>query len=510
MKKILSLLTHRVVIVALCILVQLIVLVGMVLWFNDYFVYFYSFCLLLSGVSVMGILSGKSNPVYKLAWTIPILIFPIFGGLFYLMFGHNRESRRERGKMARITRRLQEVEASPLPPERLGRESRQASAQSRYISEASWCPLFQGTETEYLPSGEVAFERMKAGLEGAERYIFLEYFIIQEGVMWDSILEILVRKARAGVDVRVIYDDIGCMFTLPYGYRKTLEEMGIHCCVFSPFVPVLSSRFNNRDHRKITVIDGYVGFTGGINLADEYINAIEKHGHWKDTAVMLKGEAVWSLTVMFLSMWDFLRNEQEELEAFFPDPLRYPALEGDGFVQPFCDSPMDEEAVGENIYLNLINRAERYVYINTPYLIIDNEMVTALCLAAKSGVDVRIVTPYVADKWYVHAVTRSYYAQLIESGIKIYEYTPGFLHAKSFVVDDYCGVVGTVNLDYRSLYHHFECGVWMCGTSSLTALRDDYLETLEVCRPITLEACRSVAWYRRIGRSLLKIFAPLM
>ncbi|WP_343281846.1 phospholipase D-like domain-containing protein, partial [Ligaoa zhengdingensis] len=248
-----------------------------------------------------------------------------------------------------------------------------------------------------------------------------------------------------------------------------------------------------------------------INLADEYINAYPKHGHWKDCGIMLKGDAVWSFTVAFLSMWDYLCGLPEnDYSRYRPTVHQAARPENDGFVQPFSDSPLDGEAVGETVYLNLINKAKQYLYISTPYLIIDNEMVTALSIAAKAGVDVRITTPHVADKWFVHAVTRAYYEQLLEAGVKIYEYTPGFIHAKTFVVDDEYAVVGSINLDYRSLYLHFECAAWLYGTQSVLAARDDYQKTLEFCHQITLEECRQVKWYRRIGRAILRAFAPLM
>ncbi|MEG1778081.1 MAG: cardiolipin synthase, partial [Angelakisella sp.] len=366
------------------------------------------------------------------------------------------------------------------------------------------------TETEYLSSGEMKFERMLEELRKAEHFIFLEYFIIQEGVMWNAILEVLCQKAKEGVDVRIIYDDMGCIMTLPYGYDKKLEEMGIKCARFNPFIPILSIRFNNRDHRKICIIDGDIGITGGINLADEYINAIDKHGHWKDTAILLRGAAVWNLTVMFLSMWDYLRDSHDDCRLYRPGLYHPLPQANDGYVQPFADSPLDGESVSETVYLNMINKAERYIYITTPYLIIDNEMVVALQTAAKNGVDVRIITPHIADKWYVHAVTRAYYESLVECGVRIYEYTPGFIHAKTYVCDDKYAVVGTINMDYRSLYLHFECGAWLCDSSGVFAVRDDFTKILEVSGEVTLQQCRDVSWVRRLGRGLLKSFAPLM
>ena len=330
--------------------------------------------------------------------------------------------------------------------------------------------------------------------------------------MWRTILDILEQKAAQGVDVRLIYDGFGCLTTLPYKYDKFLREKGIQCKVFNPFRPVLNIIQNNRDHRKICVIDGKTGFTGGINLADEYINQKERFGHWKDTAVMLKGDAVWSMTMMFLHMWNVVNGIQTPIDYAAHSPHAYhpEEFEGSGVVQPFTDTPLDGETLGENVYLNIINRAKRYVYICTPYLIIDNEMMTALCLAAKSGVDVRIMTPGVPDKKMVFLLTQSYYAQLIEAGVKIYEYQPGFLHAKSFVCDDEIAVVGTINLDYRSLYLHFEDGVWIYKNDVIRDILEDFLETMHYCDPISLEFCKNRNIFVRGFQSILRVFAPLL
>ena len=509
MKKILRFITQRVVITALLIVLQALLLFGFIWKLDNYFVYFYAGSVLLSLLITLGIINSKSNPAYKIAWLIPILLFPVFGGLVYLLFGSDRTGRYLRKKLQGIGTEMDNVigeahrrsGAEQLPPD--------AANQSRYISHCAYCPPYQNTTTEYLPLGEVKFERMVEELKKAKHYIFLEYFIIQEGKMWNTILDILRQKAAEGVDVRVIYDDMGCIMILPTGYDRTLEQMGIKCRIFNPFVPILSSRFNTRDHRKICVIDGNVGFTGGINLADEYINAYEKHGHWKDTSILLKGEAVFNLTVMFLSMWDYLDGTtgKTDYSRYYPTVWDENAK---GYVQPFADNPLDDEAVGETVYLNLINKAKRYVYITTPYLILSSEMFTALTSAAKCGVDVRIITPHVPDKWYVHAVSRSHYQPLIEAGVKIYEYTPGFIHAKTFVVDDDYAVVGTINLDYRSLYLHFECAVWMYQTPSVAQVRDDFFKTQQISQEITLEECRSLSFPRRLGRSVLRVFAPLM
>ena len=508
MKKILRFLTQRVVLTALLILIQALLLFGIIWKLNNYFIYFYAFSVLLSLLLTLRIINNKSNPAFKIAWLIPILLFPVLGGLVYLVFGSDRTGKYIRNKMGRIEKEMQD--GISKANERSGIEKMPPDVvnQSHYISNSAHCPPYKNTTVEYLPMGEVKFERMVQELKKAKRYIFMEYFIIQEGTMWNTILDVLEEKAKEGVDVRVIYDDMGCILTLPTGYEKTLREKGIQCQIFNPFIPILSSHFNTRDHRKICVIDGNVGFTGGINLADEYINGYEKHGHWKDTAILLKGEAVFSLTTMFLSMWDYLiKKEGEDYAAYYPDSWDENAQ---GIVQPFADNPLDDEAVGETVYLNLINKAKRYVYITTPYLILSNEMVTAMNTAAKSGVDVRIITPHVPDKWYVHAVSRSYYEMLVEAGVKIYEYTPGFVHAKTFVVDDEYAVVGTINLDYRSLYLHFECAAWMYKASCVTDVRDDFLKTQQMSQEITLEECRNFSIPRRLGRSVLRVLAPLM
>lgn len=511
MKKLIKLLFNRVTLVGAPILLQIFALV-MVIWrFSNYFVYFYAICTLLSVVALLRILSGKTNPAYKIAWIIPIMLFPIFGGLFYLMFGGNKLSKRSKKKMSAIQEKMTESHGQNKEiVQEIQLRDISAANQSRYIESYSYCPVYQNTSSEYLTPGERMYERLLAELKKAERYIFLEYFIINKGLMWDAILDILVEKAGQGLDVRVLYDDVGCLMTLPYGYDKQLEKMGIKCCVFNPFIPVLSTRVNNRDHRKIAVIDGYTAFTGGINLADEYINAYEKYGHWKDSAILIQGDAVWSFTVMFLSLWSHQKRIDEDYEQYRPVAKPERSFASDGYVQPFSDSPLDDESIGETVYLNLISKAEQYIYINTPYLILDNVMTTALCSAAKRSVDVRIVTPHIPDKWYVHAVTRANYDVLVESGVKVYEYTPGFIHSKTIAVDDDLAVVGTINFDYRSLYLHFECGVWLFQTQSVLEVKEDFLKTLEQCESITKEYCRAVKWYKRLGRSVLRVFAPLM
>ncbi|NBG88417.1 cardiolipin synthase [Isachenkonia alkalipeptolytica] len=505
---------HRVAYLLVAFLLQIALIIGVLLGFQAYFVVFYGFSILLSIAVVIWVINKNIHPEYKLVWVIPILLFPIFGGLFYLMMAQNRISRNARRKMGHLMEKSGEVLPKNMEiPKKMDETNRDAANQIRYINDFGLYPPYKKTQTYYLETGERKFEKLIEKLHEAEKFIFLEYFIIAEGKLWNKILDILKQKVKEGVDVRVIYDDVGCMLTLPKNYHLTLEAMGIKTCVFNPVIPVLSSLHNNRDHRKIAVIDGKVAFTGGINIGDEYINVYEKHGHWKDSSVMIQGEGVWSFTVMFLSLWDYLRDE---VEGFLPFKNKYSKEElqklekEPGVVQPFFDSPLDGETVGENVYLNLITKAKKTICITTPYLILDHGMLTAITSAAKSGVDVRIITPHIPDKWYVHKVTRSYYGMLINSGVKIYEYTPGFIHSKTFIVDDEYGVVGTINMDYRSLYLHFECGVWMHEASSLEAMKADFFETLGKCHQVEFREVSGASWPRVLGRSVLRLFSPWM
>lgn len=500
---------QRVILLVSSFILQIGIISFFLLKYSESFFDFYLASLTLSIIIVFIIINNKSNPSYKIAWIVPVMIFPIFGGLFYLLYGGNKLSTREKLKM--VIQNIEMTNSLKQDDEiikKIGDKSIYAKNQSEYILNYAKCPVYNNTETTYFKIGEEKFEALLRELKKAEKFIFLEYFIIQEGKMFNSILEILEEKAKQGVDVRLIYDDVGCIVTLPHNYKNTLEAKGIKCRVFNPIKPFFTRRLNNRDHRKIVVIDGDVGFTGGINLADEYINEYEKHGYWKDAGIMLKGDAVWNLTVMFLSMWDYIDNKEEDYIKFKPSKNKY--YNSKGYVQPFDDSPLINEPIGETVYLNLINKAKEYIYINTPYLIIDNEMATALKIAAKSGVDIKIVTPYIPDKKFVHAVTKSYYESFIKDGIEIYEFTPGFMHAKTFVVDDEYGVVGSINLDFRSLYLHYECGVWLYKTESIKSMKDDYLETLKRCHKVTMEECKNTSSIRKVLRLIIRMFAPLL
>ena len=499
------------VIVGVLLFIQLFILFMSIWRLGEYFVYLYIAFNIISILAVWYILNKKDNPSYKLAWVIPILLFPVFGGLFYIFVGGDKVSKTFRRKFnLSVDESIKYLPENKEIEAEISQEKQSIARQSQYITRVAGYPIYKNTQTQYLSPGETFFDKLIEELKKAEHFIFMEYFIIDEGYMWETILTVLEEKAKQGVDVRMMYDDAGTIQTLPYKYHETLKKKGIKVAVFNEIKAQLSLKFNNRDHRKITVIDGYRGFSGGINLADEYINKIVHFGHWKDAAIYLEGEAVLSLTSMFLQVWSYSTGEPVDLRKYTPKLYAKGTFESDGYVQPYGDSPLDDEPVGENVYLNMINRATDYVYINTPYLIVDNELVTALTLAARSGVDIRIVTPHIPDKWYVHILTRAYYPQLIEAGVKIYEYTPGFIHSKTFVADDEVGVVGTINLDYRSLYLHFECGVFLYKTQSIKDLKEDFLETLEICLPVTLEECNKVKWYVKFVRSIIRVMAPLM
>lgn len=513
LKKVAKLLFNRIFYVAAALLIQLGWIFITVLRLAGYSKYFSIGINILGTLVVLWIVNKKMNPSYKLGWTILIMAVPIFGLVLYLLFGKSRIATEMQSRFEKI-----QGESAPFLEEntetryRLEQEDFSASNQSEYITRLSGYPLHEHTTAEYFQVGDDMFPVLVRELEQAQHYIYIEYFIINDGIMWRTILDILERKASEGVDVRLIYDGFGCLTTLPHKYYEFLREKGIQCKVFNPFRPILNIIQNNRDHRKICVIDGHTGFTGGINLADEYINQKERFGHWKDTAIMLKGEAVWNMTVMFLHMWNVINGRREELDFshYLPHQYHPGAFEGSGYVQPFCDTPLDEEIVGENVYLNIINRARHYVYICTPYLIIDNEMMTALCLAAKSGVDVKIMTPGVPDKKMVFLLTQSYYEQLLEAGVEIYEYQPGFLHAKSFVCDDEIAVVGTINLDYRSLYLHFEDGVWLYKNTVIRDILEDFLETVDYCHKIDIAFCKNRNIVIRGIQSIMRLLAPML
>lgn len=489
-------------------ILQILVLFGVFRWMGDYLSYFYGGMTALTLGVVVYILNNRDNPYYKLAWIIPILVIPVFGALFYLFIslelGLGVAKKRMKVVLEQTKPYLTQKESVM---EKLKQEDEGVHNLANYIGTTGGYPVYRNTRTKFFPLGEDKYGELLRQLELAEEFIFMEYFIIEKGEMWDSILEILKRKAKAGVEVRLMYDGMCMLVLLPHNYPKELEASGIHCKMYAPIRPVLSSYQNNRDHRKITVIDGRVAFTGGVNLADEYINKKKRFGHWKDTAIMVDGDAVQSFTVMFLQMWNITEHRSEDYGRYMRTA---PKLPSDGYVIPYGDCPWDHEPVGEWVYMDMLNTAKHYVHIMTPYLILDHEMIVALTFAAKRGVDVRIIMPHIPDKLYAYLLARSYYEELIEAGVKIFEYTPGFVHAKIFVSDQEKAVVGTINLDYRSLYLHFECAAYLYRNSSILSIEEDYQKTLGQCQPVTLEECRHYPVVRRMAGSVLRFFAPLM
>ncbi|MEG2306285.1 MAG: cardiolipin synthase [Erysipelotrichaceae bacterium] len=510
MKKFLNFIRSKLFIIAMLILLQLAILLGIVLFLSEYFVSIYFLLIILSVIMSVYVINKNDNPSYKLAWVVMIMAAPIFGGLIYVLFGGQKVpkelQKRDHASQLEIQGMIKQEESIL---KKLEVEDPIAHKQANYIWKNADFPIYGKTQTTFFSVGEEKFKAMVEELEKAERFIFLEYFIIEEGVMWNKILEILQRKLKAGLDIRILYDDAGCINKLPNDYDKQLRKMGFKCKVFNPIVPRLAMQMNNRDHRKILIIDGNVGMTGGINLADEYINVTHRFGHWKDCSVMLKGEAVWNFTLMFLQFWNYDEVNKDDYLNYIPDPRYFGDLEDDGYVQPFSDSPTDDEHVGEYTHINMINGANKYIYIATPYLVIDQEMKTALMLAAKNGVDVRILVPHIPDKWYVFALTRSNYKDLIDSGVKVYEYTPGFVHAKTFVMDDKMAIVGTVNMDFRSYYLHYECGVWFYKSKVVMDLKKDYLKTLTLSQEMSMEDCLKVKLPTRMLRAVLNLFSPM-
>lgn len=501
---------NRVVITALLVLMQIAFFLVMLLRLGDNYVWVSMVLRFITFWAVIYIIWKPNNPAVKLAWIVPILVFPLFGGMLYLCFGHVLVPKKLRDSMERTDKLVRKnlVQDQEIW-KGLEKEAPGEANLSSYIYTYGAAPVWDQTASQYFADGQTWWESLLADLEKAEHFIFLEFFIIKEGKMWDAVLDILERKVQEGVEVRLIYDDIGCVFLLPKYYDQILGKRGIKCVAFNRLVPFMSLVLNNRDHRKIVVIDGKAAYTGGINLSDEYINYEHPYGdYWKDTGIRIEGKAVWNFTVMFLQMWNMSRYTEEDYRRYFQPFDQMPGAEG--FVQPYVDTPFDDETLGENIYLNLIGGAERYIWIYTPYLVTDNEMITALKLAAKRGVDVRIVTPGVPDKKFVYWLTQSNYQNLIEAGVRIYQYKPGFIHAKCVLADDESATVGTVNFDYRSFYHHFECGVYLYRAQAVEQLKRDMEETFAVCEEITLSWCRDKFVKTNVIGPLLKLFSPLM
>ena len=505
-KNLLRIIFSRLGLVVITIIAELVLLVGAYLWAFSYFKWLVLVQFVFTIIMILYLFNCSMDASAKLTWLFLIMLAPVPASIFLWFtqknFGHRMVKERTAELIEATKDMLKQDKETLYAPELIESGTDDLC---RYVNRSGCFPIYKNTSTTFFPSGEAKFEAMLEELKKAEKFIFLEYFIITEGFMWGSILKILADKAAQGVDVRVMYDGMCEISTLTADYPKRLAKLGIKCKPFSAIHPFLSSHYNYRDHRKILVIDGKVAFNGGVNLADEYINKEERFGHWKDTAVMVKGQAVESFTLMFLQMWNLTEQDVKwdecKVEA---------SAESDGYVMPYCDCPLDGERVGESVYMDILYRAKHYVHIMTPYLILDNELETALKYAAQRGVDVKIILPGIPDKKIAYSLAKSHYSQLVKYGVKIYEYDPGFVHAKIFVSDNEKAVVGTINLDYRSLYHHFECATYMYKTSCVSEIEADYQETLKKCSAVTNESIKNEKIFYKVFGAIVKILAPLM
>ncbi len=491
-----------------------------------YLIYLFAYnsriALLVQGVvgvlaltSVLYIINKNDRPSSKLNWILIILIAPVFGVPFFLVCGEGSPTRKMRKKIEEAKKQNEEEAEKLLGTITQALPTNRAEGIQHYLFGRVHYPAYSDGDIAYYESGDSMFPVMLEELKKAKQYILVEYFIIAHGKMWGELLKILLQKAEEGVQIRILYDDFGCMTTLPPDYDKYLESLheNIHALAFNEVVPVFALRMNNRDHRKMLVVDGKVAFTGGINLADEYINEKMRFGYWKDTGVKVEGVCVRSFVLMFFSLWNAFYRERESLEKYLlptldKDMVPSKANKADYVIQPYDDSPLDDKSVGERVYVDAISRAAKYVYIFTPYLLPDDTLRLALVRAAERGVDVRIVTPGIPDKKMVYRLTRANYGILLKAGVKIYEYKPGFIHAKSIVCDDEYGVVGTINFDYRSLYLHFEDGVYFTEKKAIAALKTDCENTFAQCKECTKENTKR-GIFGRLVDSLLRVFETL-
>lgn len=495
----------------LMLLAQIAVFVLMFVWISDYSKALFGLSTLLSAILIIIEINRTEEPTFKMTWIMLIAIFPVFGALFYIYTRGQSISR----NIGDDYKKAQNANKQYLLPDEeltkaLAELDRQESSFAEYLSSYGGATAYSDTAVQYYPIGERMFEDMKRELLKAEKFIFMEFFIINTASrMWNEIFDILKQKVRQGVEVRILYDGMGCIGTMPRGYNEVLRRNGIKCRIFSPIVPLLSTHQNNRDHRKIIVIDGAVAFSGGINLADEYINAKVRFGHWKDTGFMLRGKAVAGYTAMFLEMWN-VNDDKTEDGGSYINASKEITTGADGFVIPFGDTPLDDVYVGKRAYLHNLDNASDYVYIMTPYLVIDNEMYESMKYAAQRGVAVKIIMPHIPDKSYAFYLARTYYRELLKAGIEIYEYTPGFVHAKMSVSDGCRAVIGTINHDYRSLYLHYECAAYMLNVPAILEMEGDFKETLGKSQQITLESLKHFNIFTRLIGHIVRLVAPLI
>lgn len=509
MKKFLKLIFSKKIIGALFLILQIVFIFKTIDRIYSFPTLIYGSATVASILAILWEINRNVSPGFKIIWIAIIGTMPFFGILLYIYVHLDIFNFGIKKKLTDINKNTKIYTKSNI--ESLNDISQQEFKESgifRYLHNYSDAPCFKNTSVQYFSLGEDMYAELIKDVKKAEKFIFIEYFIINENsYMWKNLEKILIEKAENGVDVRVIYDGMGSITTANHDFDNKINKLGIKCKVFSPVKPFISSSHNNRDHRKIFVIDGKIAYTGGVNFADEYINKKERFGHWKDSAVKLQGDAVNSFSLLFLKMWELVSKEKIKYDDFF---VSHDVKESNGYVSVFDDNPLDNERVSENVYLHMIDNANKYVYITTPYLILDDDLTDSLKFAAKRGVDVRITMPHIPDKWYAFMLARTYYPELIKSGVKIYEYTPGFIHAKSTVSDDARAFIGSANYDFRSLYLHYECGVYIYNNSVITELVSDYKSTLEKCHLFTLEDYKSLkVIYRLIGR-IIRFFAPLM
>lgn len=482
------------------------ILVG-VIELQSNFLPIYSLLELMGIITAIYIVNKRDNPSYKIAWIVFILALPVFGLIVYMMWGGQRTFPHLKKKMKTCCEKYEKyLEQDPAIPRLLQYEDSPRTRQAAYLCNESGFPVYKDTNVEYLSPGDKFLERLVEELSKAKKYIYLEYFILADGKMWNAVYNVLVEKAQNGVEVKVIFDDFGSIKRQHRDFVLRMKKHGIEVSIFCPIKPSLNIVMNNRNHRKIIIIDGNVAFTGGINIADEYINEFERFGYWMDCAVMIKGKAVDSFVVMFCTMWEYTTGKAVEIK----DKLISIPVQNESYVIPYCNSPMDSKSTAEGIYLQILNTAHKYVDIATPYLILDDKMKNAIILAAKSGVRIRIITPFIPDKKYVHPVTQYYYSELLEAGVKIYEYTPGFIHSKLFISDNSSATAGTVNMDYRSFFFHFECGIWFTNEDTVKTIEAHFEELLLDSKEIRQSDWEKRGMWLRFKQWILHLFSPLM
>lgn len=511
MKKIWRLLTSRYFLCALVILAELALLVTVYWYACLKFTPLYLVAAFASLVVFLYVINHYESPELKMPWLVIILATGVIGAFLFVLLTSNEHFKQTVSKFRTTCAKT----ARLLPKNNLRNLQKtdpEAYAEAHYITQTSGLPAYSGNKTTYYANGEAFWQALLEDLEKAKEFIMLEFFIVEPGEMWGSIVEILHRKVTEGVQVYLMYDDFGCINRLPRMFEKSMHDIGVHTLVANQIQPVLSRAYNNRDHRKIVVVDNKVSYTGGANLADEYVNRHQRFGVWKDSAVRIEGAATSSFTAMFLQLWNAQSPVALNSAQFLGKKLPKSQTVGpQNVIIPYGDGPhaFYPEEIGKGVYLNLINSAREYLYITTPYLICEYEIMEALSRAVKRGVDVRILVPHIPDKKIIFWMTKSSYEILLKNGIQVYEYTPGFIHAKNFVCDDKYATCGTINLDYRSLVHHFECGVWMYKDPSIKAMKKDFLDTLKESEEIKNGEVR-LSFPQRLAAEILKIFSPLM